>query len=287
MRKTPAVVVATALVGGALALWSSPAQAITGPVDIRVEHDLDDDGSGPRVLEVTGVTPGAGPEITVADETSNPSDWSGNVLVDIDPDADTITVEVEDPDCYDSVIVQITTDEVGSVSVLSDDLFDPEDESGPVTLTTAVDAGGVTLAWNSDEDDCPGLSEAGSQAVFSYGPAGPVARLSPGVVEQGDPVTVTGTQCPSSPVQVVVAPEGGGDPVLEDEVLGDEAGDWSYAVDTTELEPGAYEVLASCVFVEGQGFDYEVLAFEVSAEPVVAPTALPAQPAAAAPSFTG
>jgi hypothetical protein len=283
MRKIPALFAASALLGAGVLAWSSPAQALDDPVDIRVEHDLDDSPAGPRVLEVTGVTAGAGPEITIADEIANPSDWGGNVLVDIDPDAETITVEVEEDNCYDSVIVTITTDEIGSVTTLSDDLFEVSEEEGPVTLTTSVAGGVVTLAWNSDEDDCPSLGDEGAQAVFSYGPAEPSAEVSPAAVQQGDPVAVTGDQCPDSPVQIVVLPEGGGDPVAEAEVMGDATGDWSYEVDTTDLEPGTYTVESTCVLPQGGEFAYEVLSFDVSALPV----APPAAPAPAAPEFTG
>lgn len=287
MRKLPSLLAATALLGTATVAWTSPAQALENPVDIRVEHDLDGEAPAPRVLEATGVTAGPGPEVTIADETSNPQEWGGNVLVDIDPDAATITVEVEDSNCYDSVIVDIVTDEIDSVTTISDELFDPlADEDGPVTLATTVAGGVVTLAWNSDEDDCPSLGEVGAQAVFSYGTGieEPAASVSPAAVQQGDPVTVEGTDCPSSPVTIVVSPDGGGDPALEAEATGDEAGDWTYDVDTADLEPGGYTIAASCDLPEGLGFDYEVLAFEVSALPVVAP---PAVPAPAAPRFTG
>jgi hypothetical protein len=284
MRKVPALFAASALLGAALLASTSPAQALDDPVDIHVEHDLDDSGSGPRVLEANGVTAGPGPELTIADEIDNPSNWGGNVLVDIDPDAETITVEVEESNCYDSVIVEITTDEIGSVTTISDALFAPEDEEdGPVTLATSVVGGVVTLAWSSDEDDCPSLGDVGAQAVFSYGPAEPSASLAPAAVQQGDPVTVEGTLCPDSPVEIVVAAEGGGDPVLETEVTGDATGDWTYEVDTTDLAPGAYTVASSCVLPQGLGFDYDGLVFEVSAVPV----APPAEPAPVAPDFTG
>ncbi len=270
---------AAALAAGTLLVVAAPADAVTGPVDIRVEHDLVPN-DGPRVLEVTGVTPGAGPEITVADEIDNPEDWEGNVLVDIDPDADTITVEVEDSDCYDTILVQITTDEITEIATISDELF-PE---APVTLTTSVAGGVVTLSWVSDEGDCPGIGDVGAQAVFSYAAeVAPAATLTPAAVEAGDPVTVTGTLCPNSPVLTTVTPEGGEPIVVEDEVLGDAEGDWTYEVDTTGLAPGTYLVESRCVLADGAGFDYEVLSFTVT-QPGEAP---PAAPAPAAPSFTG
>jgi hypothetical protein len=279
VRKTRALALFTALLGSAILLTSNPAEAITGPVDIRVEHDLLPSDLGPRVLEVSDVTPGDGPEITVADETENPDNWGGNVLVDIDPTNDTITVEVEEQNCYDTVVVEITTDEVGSITTLSDELFAPGDTS--VTLTTSVVGGVVTLEWVADEFDCPGLGDAGSQAVFQVGGVGPSASISPESVQAGDPVTVSGTGCTNSPVEVLVVPDGQDEPVIEDEVIGDAEGDWSYEIDTTDLDVGGYDVATRCILADGQGFDYEVLGFSVSFEPA------PAEPAPVAPTFTG
>jgi len=153
----------------ALVVGMPAAGALSDPIDIRVEHDLpapEEGSSGPRVLEVTGITAGAGPEITVADEIANPSGWGGNVLVDIDPDAQTITVEVEDSNCYGSTLVQISSDEIASVTTVSDAIY----ESGAdIGLTTGVSGGVVTLSWlHGPTDTCPDYDGEGAQSVFSY-----------------------------------------------------------------------------------------------------------------------
>ncbi|WP_436793598.1 thrombospondin type 3 repeat-containing protein [Actinospongicola halichondriae] len=168
LRKTFVSVVALALAAGLL-IGMPDAGAISDPVDIRVEHDLpapSEESDGPRVLEVTGVTAGPGPEITIADEIENPSGWGGNVLVDIDPTAQTITVEVEDQNCYGSTLVLITADEIGSVTTVSDAIY----ESGQdIALTTGVSGGVVTLSWlHGPTDTCPDYDVEGSQSVFSY-----------------------------------------------------------------------------------------------------------------------
>lgn len=290
--RTVRSLVAIALASGSLLVTAAPADAIASPVDIRVEHDLVPTEDGPRVLEALGVTPGAGPEITIADEVDNPSAWGGNVLVDIDPDADTITVEVEESNCYDTILVEIVTDEVGAVTVLSDDIFDPDSEEGPVTLSTSVSGGVITLSWVSDGIDCPALDDAGATSVFSYELAGsdePEASLSPASVQAGSSATVSGVGCPSGPVFATIAPEGGGAPIADDveQTVADAEGDWTFDIDTAGLAPGTYVVETRCVQADLAGFDYDVLSFVVTA-PMPTPTPTPrAVPVAAAPSFTG
>jgi hypothetical protein len=157
----------------ALFAWSG-AGAFTSTVDIRVEHNLIDDPTNqPRVLEVTGVTPGPGFELTIADEIANPSGWGGNVMVDIDPDTHQIIVEVEDQNCYDVVTVQITSDEIGGVATVSDGIFDT---GQGVVLSTSVSGGVTTLSWAGT--DCPDLAVEGSQSVFTYTDAVPTSSTS-------------------------------------------------------------------------------------------------------------
>lgn len=291
MRKLATIVASVTLATGALLTQSSlPAGALDNPVDIRVEHDLIPGDSGPRVLEVTGVTAGAGPEITVADEVDNPSDWGGNVLVDIDPDAQTITVEVEDQNCYDIVQVEITTDEIASIQTVSDELWDPDPATNPVipALSTSVSGGVVTLVWNTDGTDCPDLNAVGSQAVFTYAEVAvlaPTASLAPSSVQAGTPVVVTGTGCTNSPVLATIGPEGG-TPTVNDveQVIGAADGTWSFEIDTTGLAAGTYSVATRCVLADGAGFSYDPLTFAVTVQPQ---PAQPAAPVPAAPAFTG
>jgi hypothetical protein len=123
----------------------------------------------------------------------------------------------------------------------------------------------------------------------------PTASITPGSVEQGDPVTVAwqaGEQCPNSPIVATVTATSGGDPIIDDEeqTTGDAEGVWSYEIDTTELAPGTYTVNTRCVLADGQGFDYNVLTFVVTAAPPPPPAEepeVPAEPAPAEPDFTG
>lgn len=122
---TRAVTICAVLVTarGAITTTTAPAAVIERPVDIRVEHDRSAGSAGPLVMQRQDRHPGPGPELTLASAVvENPSGWDGNVLVDIDPDAKTITVEVEHQGCYDNVIVRIGTIWMTSVATISDDL---------------------------------------------------------------------------------------------------------------------------------------------------------------------
>jgi PKD repeat protein len=174
-----------AVAGMALVAPALPAGAVTKPIDIRAEHDLPnyDHSQGPRVLEVTGVTAGPGPELTVANETENPSDWGGNVLVDVDPAARTITVEVEEYNCYETIDVIITTSEIRSVTNQSDNLFA---NPGLLDRSETVSDGVVHLSWAASEvRTCPSMSDPGGSAVFAY------TVNQPPVADAGPNQTVT------------------------------------------------------------------------------------------------
>ena len=271
---------ATGLIGATLLIGGSPASAITTPVDITV--DLTFSGEI-RPFAVSGVVPGPGVELTEDDELPSEANLCGAVEVDIDPDADTITLIAANGTClYDVAVITITTTEdFSALTLLGDDtLFldgpEPTIELTATGATITYDGGEASFSTN-DDGEVPGT------AVFSYAVAAPEpeAALTPAAVQAGDPVTVSGTGCTNSPVLVTVSPEGGDPIVTEDEVLGDADGDWAYEVDTTDLTPGAYVVESRCVLADGQGFDYEVLGFTVTAD------APPATPAPAAPTFTG
>jgi hypothetical protein len=277
MKLLPRLTIAAALAAGAALVGvATPSAAITTPVDINVSLNL---SGAPRVFEVTGVVPGPGAELTEANEISNPNSWCGAVEVDIDPDADTISLIAADSDCFfESATVTVTTSELEGVTVVSDTLFQNAD---PVDASVA---GGVLTASFSGPGSITVNAGAGGMTVFSYAPAAePTVALAPSEVEAGDPVMVTGTGCVNSPVLVTYGPEGGDPIVVEDEVIGDADGNWAYELDTTGLEPGTYDVTSRCVLADGQGFDYDPLSFVVSAEPV----APPAEPAPVAPTFTG
>lgn len=62
-----------------------------------------------RVLGATGVTVGAGPELTLADEISNPSSFCGAATVDFSDTANTFSLGAVDGDCfYDSALFQFS-----------------------------------------------------------------------------------------------------------------------------------------------------------------------------------
>lgn len=194
----PMMIGGAVVAGAALFAWSG-AGALTSTIDIRVEHNLvDEPDNQPRVLQATGVTAGPGFEVTVADEISNDSGWGGNVEVDVDPDAKQIIVQVEDDDCYDTVVVTIASSEITGVSTVSDDLFgDPG-----VTLTTSVANGVTTLSWSGT--DCPSLGAVGAQAVFTYTEGGPTTTTTP---TTSAPTTSTPTtQAPAVADKGAVAP---------------------------------------------------------------------------------
>lgn len=172
-RTLAASIAASALVLVAI----GPAVAFDNPVDIYAALDLPTFGDGPRTFEVTGVVVGDGPELTGTDETANPSDWCGDILVDIDPVAQTITVSADQEVCnFETVVVRITTAEIASVAVVSDGPAEvSDDEDAPIVpgaaLEVTVDETGVLLSWTMFDDfdfDMSGVS------VFSYLPVAPV-----------------------------------------------------------------------------------------------------------------
>lgn len=290
---------AAGLAFAALAVAPTAAGALDDAVDIRVEHDLPapDQGSvGPRVLEVTGVSAGPGAEVTVADETENPSFWGGNVLVDIDPDAQTITVEVEDQDCYGSTLVEITTDEIVSVTTDSDAIYIPGQD---IALTTGVSGGVVTLSWlHGSTDPCPGYGDEGSQSVFSYQVAAELT-VTPSAGAPGDTVTASGTACEGDEVDVTVSLDGSEVTTTTATVDGDD--NWTSDIDTTGFADGTYDVDAECSIFDDPIFDYETQSFTLttptstsegtttttSTVPAETTEATAAAPTVAAPTFTG
>ncbi|MFN3937475.1 MAG: VPLPA-CTERM sorting domain-containing protein [Gemmobacter sp.] len=69
----------------ALATTAVPARAAIVSADFSALFDLPSRASGPRILAAGGRTVAHGPELTVADETQNPSGWLGLATVDINP----------------------------------------------------------------------------------------------------------------------------------------------------------------------------------------------------------
>ena len=199
MRKRSLAAIAALSLGGSFVIGgfiAAPALAAdAGNVDIRVELDyLGDEGSpsdGPAVFEVTNVTIGAGPELTGANLTENPSGWCGSVIVDVDPDAKTITVSPDDDCNFTDVKLVITSPEFGAVTLVSDELLWPDDDY-------------CYDEYCEDEycegEECPfvtvtGFSGGGSGGVFSasrilpFAAPGSVAALN--VSFSGNTLTAT------------------------------------------------------------------------------------------------
>lgn len=131
-----------------LLVGTVPATALENPIDIRVEMDLPDIGDGPLVLEVLGVTPGDGPELTGANVIANPSDWFGTLRVDVDPVAETVTIDSDDVADFELVTVRITSTEIANLRVLSNTLG--WDRGSGLELSYVADGTGATLTWVTD-----------------------------------------------------------------------------------------------------------------------------------------
>lgn len=289
-----------ALLAGAVALPAHPtAAAIEGTVDIRVELDLpyDDDSDGPRVFEVTGVTPGPGPELSKVDEIDNPSGWGGGVFVDIDPDLSLITISPDDARDFETATVTITASGITGLFTVQDDLWENRDDPsvGPMPpVTTQVTDSGVVIAWDRGEEGSLLMKEDGA-AIFRYFTG--TMNVSPVEVAAGSPVTISGDGCATGAVEVVVG-ERAGVPLTPAP-----DGTWSTEVDTSDLS-GTVVVSATCVFGD-TGFDYAPATLEVTTDQetttTIAPAgptttvpatpatpgAAPASPVRAAPSYTG
>lgn len=276
---------------------ASTAGAVTDPIDIEVDHVF---GTLHRVLSVSGVTAGPGPEVTAADETQNDG-LAGNVLVDVDPVAQTITVEVESGDaCYDDIEVTITSAEIVSIVHDSGTVFGDE---GPFTRTEDVSAGVTTILWDSPNDqNCNKLlATVGSQAVFSYQVSNPTMTVDPASGVPGDAIEVAGTECEGDEVTVTVTLDSA-DVATEVATVGGD-GSWSVDIDTTGYAVGIYDVDATCSILQDPIFDYDTEQFTLTAAPTTtsttttSTTAPPenvsdnqtpaAQPTVASPTFTG
>lgn len=280
------------LVTGLLAVPALPAGAeIQGPVDIRVELDLPYDGSdGPAVFEVTGVTPGPGPELSSADLTDNPSNWCGSLVVDIDPDTSLVTITPDEPCDFERATVTITAAGVTGLFTVQDTLWQEEDP--PMSLVEAAAAApGIVIVWdNGGVDNSIDMAQDGA-AVFRYF-TGTLA-VAPASVAAGETATVSGDECATGTVEVSVPgrPAQGVTPAAD--------GMWSVEVDTTGLPEGPLTVSATCVFGD-TGFDYPTATLTIAAPasttaaptpttaaPTAPPAATPARPVTAQPRFTG
>lgn len=289
MRVRAMLLAACCLTAGLVATTTSPAGAITTPVDIQVTLTLDGET---RQFENTEVVPEAAgdPELNVTHLTVD-GGFCGAIEVDIDPDADTITLIAAENCEVNEIVVTIDTIEPAlTYALVSDNAVNGAD---PAALS--VVNGDLTVTWLPADGQtfiAPDLPDVGppGMTVISYAYALPAASLAPDTVEAGEPVTVEGTLCPSGPIMATISPEGG-DPIVDDEqmtVADDESGAWTFDIDTTGLAPGTYTVDVRCVQADLGGFPYDVMSFTVTAPGTTpTPTPTPADPVPANPTFTG
>lgn len=100
MRAFTAAAVSAAAVAGLVGTATAASAADEDTyANIYAAIDLPTFGSGPMEFEATDVLVGPGPELTGDDLIANPSDWCGDIEVDIDLDAMTITVTGGDSYC--------------------------------------------------------------------------------------------------------------------------------------------------------------------------------------------
>jgi hypothetical protein len=159
-------------------------------VSITVSMDLPSSSrpsEGPIVYQVTDVPVADGPELTGADLVSNPSGWGGSVTVDVDADAGTVTVATEDSNSFETADVTISGPGLGPLTLVSDDLWVPEDVKGAsvngasaiqgqagMPLVIGVGSDGVsTLSWSSTVAGVYWELDPGGAAVFSIGQVAP------------------------------------------------------------------------------------------------------------------
>ena len=142
---------------GSAAAAPAPALVEPGTVDITATLDLPSDpgGSGPKVFQALGVVPGDGAELTSADLVENPSDWCGDLRVDLDPVEQTARISADDQACYTEVVtLEITGWNTGGLHVLTDTLGSTEE--GVVVGATALEGeygdGYLSLAWWATQD---------------------------------------------------------------------------------------------------------------------------------------
>jgi len=186
-----------------LAVGVAPATALTQPVDIAVllaQTTAED--SPVKAFVVEGVVVGDGPELTAEDLLAEESDdICGAVEVDIDPEAQTVTVTSTEDGCELGVLsVAVVSDEIASFTVASDDLVTSSPDGEPVVELDQT-PGTVAAAWIADEERTLVL---GGSAVFAY----ELVEATPTPTPTGTPTptptatpTPTRTTAPTPPAQ--------------------------------------------------------------------------------------
>ena len=170
-----AVVVAALMSLGTALVFISPASALESMfVDIRAGLDLPhaESHKGPKAYAASEVLVGAGPELTALDLTDNPSDWRGDIAVDVDDIAGTITVSADGkPWDFETVKVSLATAAINSfefstLELVSDELLE---EGTPDMLSFGVADGEISLDWDVARGmDDPESTDMTGSAVFKY-----------------------------------------------------------------------------------------------------------------------
>ena len=129
------------------------AGAVATSANFREEADLPNSGIGPRVLEALGRSIGAGPELTEADEISNPSMWSDSFTVDFDPVNRRIVLTPSGSNDYQTIDIVISNiafsgigERVSGIVALSDTIIGPG--SAPFTRTLSFTDNSVTIRYH-------------------------------------------------------------------------------------------------------------------------------------------
>lgn len=151
-----------------------PASATSDTVSIYASLDLPSlrahsgpaGTDGPRQFAAENVTIGNGPELTAANETANPSQWVGDVRVDINPVTRTITVRHDKEDCsFEVVDVRIDMPQITSIAVISDHLT----QTNESVLGVTIDPTTSRLTWTAPRPGDTFLISGTS--TFTYTPA--------------------------------------------------------------------------------------------------------------------
>lgn len=185
------------------------AEPLPQTVSIRVELDLPSCCDGPRVFEVVDVPVGPGPELTVANEVANPSNYCGALNVDVDNVAQTITITPDTNETcsnFETAKVIVEGEGINSLTLVSDTLWrDDPDECEMHLLPLSIQDGTVVINWATTTIDASGacttnMNFDGGAAVFSYQQSAPTTSTTA-------TSTTTTTEAPTTtaPAAAVVA----------------------------------------------------------------------------------
>lgn len=146
LMKVTAIALAAVLSAG---LSGSPAQATpaNGAINVKIElGDAQLDESTFLVYERHNVVPGPGPEVGLEDLVQNPSNYLGDLSVDVYPGGRRVVVG-NSVDAWDFNLVRVTieSDYIRNLGVVADDLFGSETAAYDRTITRTAE--GVSVTW--------------------------------------------------------------------------------------------------------------------------------------------